>query len=126
MVVESNDLALAIGKAGGADLALGASLAESTLWPLLSGAATDLWARAQPTAPTPVPDQLVPFDARLLRSRLGAHLLWIREPSRVTQEDGVALGLTLRQAQIALLLVDGLTNEQIGHRLRIATGTVRK
>jgi DNA-binding CsgD family transcriptional regulator len=75
--------------------------------------------------PTPMPS-LAAFEARLLRSRVGPHLLWIREPSRVTEEDATALGLTRRQAQIALLLVDGLTNEQIAKRLGIAPGTVRK
>jgi DNA-binding CsgD family transcriptional regulator len=65
------------------------------------------------------------FEARLLRSVVGPHVLWIREPLRLTAEGVTALGLTARQAEITLLLVDGLSNEQIGRRLSISPGTVR-
>lgn len=125
-VVESNYLAEAIGKAAGVDLRTGATLAGGQLWGAMSGSDLDLWARSRPSAPRKLPDESTPFEARLLRSPVGPHLLWIREPSRVSEEDAVSLGLTTRQAQIALLLVDGLTNEQIARRLGIAPGTVRK
>jgi DNA-binding CsgD family transcriptional regulator len=126
MVVESNDVAVTIGRAAGIDLAAGATLADGPLWTIMSGQRLDLWARAQATTPTSVSTEVSAFDARLLRSAVGPHLLWLRAPSRVTEEDGLALGLTSRQAQIALLLVDGYTNDQIGRRLGIAAGTVRK
>jgi DNA-binding NarL/FixJ family response regulator len=67
----------------------------------------------------------VPFEARLVRSRIGPHVLWIRQPNQVTVADAMALGLTERQAEVAVLLVDGLTNERIAERLGISTGTVR-
>ena len=69
IVVESNDLAEAIGKAAGVDLAVGATLTGGALWSDMSGASLDLWASARPVAPTPVPSEFVPFEARLLRSR---------------------------------------------------------
>lgn len=127
VVVESNHLAEAIGKAAGVDLTVGSSLADGPIWPVISRSDLDLWARAtRPDTPTLVTTEFVPFEARLIRSPVGPHLLWIREPNRVTESDALALGLTPRQAQIAVLLVDGYTNDQIGRRLGIATGTVRK
>jgi len=127
VVVESNHVAESIGKAAGIDLGVGATLADGPLWPVISGADLDLWARAtRPDAPTVLGSKFVPFECRLLRSSVGPHLLWIREPNRVTESDAAVLGLTPRQAQIAVLLVDGYTNEQIARRIGIAKGTVRK
>jgi DNA-binding CsgD family transcriptional regulator len=125
-VIESNDLAMKIGAVAGVDLAVGARLADGELWSQMSGPRSDLWATSRPALPTKVPRQYVPFEARLLRSSIGPHVLWIREPSQVRVPDAVGLGLTARQAQVALLLVDGLTNRQIARRLGIADGTVRK
>ena len=104
-VVESNEVAVSIGKAAGVDLGVGARLADGPLWSAVSEPHVDLWARSKPAV---VRGDVEPFEARLLRSAVGPHVLWIREPSRVTEEDALALGLTPRQAQIALLLVDGL------------------
>ncbi len=132
-VLESNPVAVAIGASTGVDLSVGARLREEALWSAMSGAGGALWTTSRAAPPPTMPPPTMPcdqgtvaFEARLLRSAVGPHLLWIREPSRVTVEDGVALGLTGRQAQIALLLVDGLTNDQIANRLGIASGTVRK
>ncbi len=130
-VLESNDLAVAIGRAAGIDLGVGSRLRSGPVWAAMTNdPGAGQWASAQTAARGFGPGRgsapPAPFEVRLLRSRFGPHLLWIREPSRVTVEDGVALGLTGRQAQIALLLVDGLTNDQIANRLGIASGTVRK
>src|SRR5690606_7439025 len=70
-------------------------------------------------------DRGTSVEVRLVRSPIGPHVLWIREPSRVTVEDAIALGLTRRQAEVAVLLVDGLTTESIAKRLVISAGTVR-
>lgn len=126
IVLESNDVAARIGRAGGIDLRVGAGLAGSALWAQISAGPADLWAVSRPAGPTKVPHTGVPFEARLLRSSVGPHVLWIREPLQVSIEDVVALGLTTRQAEVCLLLVDGLTNDQIARRLNIAHGTVRK
>jgi DNA-binding CsgD family transcriptional regulator len=125
-VLESNAVAEAIGRASGVDLGVGAGLADGPLWSAMSDPTADRWASSRPAAPTKVRGGQVPFEARLLRSPVGPHVLWIREPSRVTAQDARALGLTTRQAQVALLLVDGLTNDQIARRLRISASTVRR
>jgi DNA-binding CsgD family transcriptional regulator len=126
IVLESNELAVAIGAAAGIDLGVGASLAGGALWAELAGSRVDMWAVSRPAGPTTLPQSEVPFEARLLRSAIGPHVVWLREPVRVTLQDAIELGLTPRQAQIALLLVDGLTNDQIARRLSISRGTVRK
>lgn len=111
-VLESNDLAVTIGRAAGADLTPGARLQDGPLWSALSGGE---WTR--------LPDASV--EVRLVRYPVGPHVLWLRQPHQVTVADAVALGLTERQAEVAVLLVDGLTNERIAERLGISTGTVR-
>jgi DNA-binding CsgD family transcriptional regulator len=125
-VLQSNPVAVSIGAAAGVDLSVGARLADGPMWTAMSGPRADRWTSSR-VAPTKVPGGAqVPFEVRLLRSPVGPHVLWIREPNRVSSDDAVALGLTARQAQVAILLVDGLTNEQIARRLGISTGTVRK
>jgi DNA-binding CsgD family transcriptional regulator len=125
-VLETNPAAIAIGAAAGVNLGVGARLSDGPLWSAVTRGRGNRTLRAGPAAPTRMSAGLAPFQVRLLRSSVGPHVLWIREPNRVTVEDAIALGLTQRQAQIALLLADGLTNEQIGGRLSIAPGTVRK
>jgi DNA-binding CsgD family transcriptional regulator len=123
-VLESNDVAVAIGRAAGVDLSVGARL--ESLWSTVSGPLGDRWALSRPTAPVRVSGD-VPFEARLVRSPVGPHVLWIRQPRRLTVKDVVeALGLTTRQAQVALLLVDGYTNAAIARRLGLAESTVRR
>jgi DNA-binding CsgD family transcriptional regulator len=112
-VQASNEIAEAIGRAAGVDLGVGAELGDGPLWAALSALG---WSR---------PNRSTPFEVRLLRSPVGPHVLLIREPSRVTLQDALTLGLTPRQAEVALLLVDGLSNEQIAERMLISTGTVR-
>ena len=122
-VLESNELAVTIGRRAGVDLAVGAPL--GSLWTAICGPPVDRWALSRGTAPVRVSGGGA-FEARLLRSAVGPHVLWIREPSRVSEVDAVALGLTPRQAQVALLLVDGLTNLAIAARLGITDSTVRR
>jgi DNA-binding CsgD family transcriptional regulator len=126
VVLESNPAAVAIGRAAGTDLDVGARLAETGLWSAMIAPTGDLWARSRPGAPTKVLSGQRAFEARLQRSPVYPHLLWIREPSRVTERDAVALGLTERQAQVAVLLEYGLTNVEIAAKLGITSGTVRK
>jgi DNA-binding CsgD family transcriptional regulator len=113
VVLESNELAMTIGRAAGIDLAPGARLPDGPLWRALAGPDWTRWVRD------------APFEARLVRFPVGPHVLWIRRPNRVTVADAIALGLTERQAEVAVLLVDGLTNERIAERLGISPGTVR-
>jgi DNA-binding CsgD family transcriptional regulator len=122
-VLESNEVAEAIGRAAGVDLSVGAGLGG--LWSAMSGPPVDRWATSRPTAPVRV-NGGVAFEARLLRSPVGPHVLLIREPVRVTVQDVVALGLTPRQAEVAVLLADGLTNIAIAARLSITESTVRR
>jgi DNA-binding CsgD family transcriptional regulator len=113
MVLESNPAAEAIGRAAGVELGVGADLRKAPFWAALS---EQDWSQLGRTDAV---------EVRLVRSPVGPHVLWIREPSRVTVEDAIALGLTRRQAEVAVLLVDGLTNEGIAERLVISPGTVR-
>jgi DNA-binding CsgD family transcriptional regulator len=122
-VLESNPVAVAIGAAAGVDLAAGASLRGGSLWHALAARRGDVWSVSRTHGPTRVHS---PFEARLMRSPVGPHLLWIRSAAAVTVADVTALGLSPRQAEVALLLRDGLTNDQIARRLGIAPGTVRK
>jgi DNA-binding CsgD family transcriptional regulator len=145
-VLESNPAAEAIGRTAGVDLAAGARLRDGPFWPAPRGSAEGP-GTSTATAPAPSADssgdaslvrsgdtalqaslewtRATPYEVRLVRSLVGPHVLWIREPNRVTVQDAVALGLTARQAEVAILLVDGLSNEQIAERLFISTGTVR-
>jgi DNA-binding CsgD family transcriptional regulator len=123
VVLESNAVAEAIGRVAGVDLRVGAELGP--LWSEIGGKPLDRWTLSRPGTPVRVSGG-GPFEARLLRSPVGPHVLWIREPSRVTVEDAVALGLTRRQAEVAVLLVDGLTNAAIAQRLEITDSTVRR
>jgi DNA-binding CsgD family transcriptional regulator len=125
-VVESHPVAVAIGAAAGLDLRVGARLSDGPLWSAITGGLESRSLRLGSVARTHLATGPAPVEVRLLRSSIGPHVLWIREPNRVTVHDAAALGLTPRQAQIALLLADGLTNQQIGRRLEIAPGTVRK
>src|SRR6185369_10758083 len=95
-VLESNEVATAIGRGSGIDLGVGDSLAGGALWAEISGGRVDLWAVSRPAGPRKVPNAHVPFEARLLRSSVGPHVLWIREPNRITAEDAMTLGLTAR------------------------------
>jgi DNA-binding CsgD family transcriptional regulator len=122
-VLQSNDVAVTIGRAAGVDLSVGARL--DNLWPSMSSPAVDRWTTARPSAPVRVTGRAA-VQMRLQRSPVGPHVLWIREPSRVTQKDAEALGLTPRQAQVALLLVDGCTNLAIAQRLGVTESTVRR
>lgn len=122
-VLESNEVAEAIGRAAGVDLSVGARL--DSLWSAISGSLGDRWAISRSTAPVRMNGD-APFEARLVRSPVGPHVLWLREPRRLTEKDVEALGLTTRQAQVALLLVDGCTNATIAKRLQLAPSTVRR
>jgi DNA-binding CsgD family transcriptional regulator len=118
-VLQSNDVAVTIG----VDLSVGARL--DNLWSAMSGSPADPWALARSTVPVRVGGGDA-FEARLLRSPVGPHVLWIRQPRRLTEQDVMALGLTSRQAQVALLLADGYTNAAIAQKLGVADSTVRR
>ena len=126
VVLESNDVAEAAGRAAGVDLGVGASLAG-----LLAGAPdadaprTDEYWQVTRQGPMDVP-AAVPLELRLVRQPVGPHLVWLRPAAGLTVDRVAALGLSRRQAEVALLLRDGLTNAQIARRLGIAEGTVRK
>ncbi len=121
VVLESNDVAEAAGAAARVDLGVGASLA-----PLLTGAPgpEEYWQvlRGDPVALAVGS----PLEMRLVRQPVGPHLVWLRPALGLTVECVQGLGLSPRQAEVALLLRDGLTNQQIARRLGIAEGTVRK
>lgn len=124
-VTESNATAAALGARAGIDLGVGADLAACGLWSEASDTDADLWARPRVHGMAAVP--VGPsFEARLLRSAVGPHLMWLREPSHVQVSDAIDHGLTQRQAEVAMLLVDGLTNAQIARRLGVSVSTVRK
>jgi DNA-binding CsgD family transcriptional regulator len=155
-VVKSNEAAVAIGLAAGVDLDVGARLWENRPWTMsgshcdlwalshhsrseTSGISLNGRAPAPSVSPRPrsgasvwqapyprTPHQRLALEARLLRSPVGPDLVWVREPSRIMVRRAIELGLTERQAQVAALLVDGLTNQQIARQLGIASGTVRK
>lgn len=120
-VLESNDIAEAAGAAAGVDLGVGASVA-----PLLASVprAEEYW-RVSRDGPV-VLSAGVPLELRLVRQPVGPHLVWLRPASDVGVEAVRAMGLSRRQAEVALLLRDGLTNAQVARRLGIAEGTVRK
>jgi DNA-binding CsgD family transcriptional regulator len=122
-VLESNHVAVAIGRGAGVDLSVGASLGR--LWSAMSGPHQDRWALSRSTVPIRVGGSDA-IETRLVRSPVGPHVLWIRQKSRVTEQDAVALGLTVRQAQVAVLLVDGYTNAAIAKELGVADSTVRR
>ena len=122
-VLESNEVAVAIGRSAGVDLTVGASLGR--LWTAVSGPLGDRWALSRSTAPIRVGGG-DGFETRLVKSPVGQHVLWIRQRNRVTEKDAMALGLTARQAQVAMLLVDGYTNAAIAKELGVADSTVRR
>ncbi len=126
-VVQSNEVAVEIGREADVDLGAGATLAGTVLWSEVSGSSIDLWASAREAATRRVGDDIVAFEARLLRSvAVGPHVLWIRRPSRVTMQTLSAQGFTERQAQVALKIIDGHTNERIARDLTITVSTVRR
>ncbi len=121
VVLESNDVAEAAGRAAQVDLGVGSSVA-----PLLAGAprSEEYW---QVSRQGPVDLAAgVPLELRLVRQPVGPHLVWLRPASGMGVAGVQALGLSRRQAEVALLLRDGLTNAQVARRLGIAEGTVRK
>lgn len=121
VVLESNDVAEAAGAGARVDLGVGASVA-----PLLAGAprSDEYW---QVSRQGPVELSAgVPLELRLVRQPVGPHLVWLRPASGLSVDGVRGLGLSRRQAEVALLLRDGLTNAQVARRLGIAEGTVRK
>lgn len=121
VVLESNDVAEAAGRAAQVDLGVGASVA-----PLLAGAprSEEYWAVSR-QGPVDL-SAGVPLELRLVRQPVGPHLVWLRPAAGLTVDGVQGLGLSRRQAEVALLLRDGLTNAQMARRLGIAEGTVRK
>ena len=127
VVIRSTAEAVELGAAAGVDLRVGAGLASTELWSrFVATAPSAPWSVRRAPTPVVISGRGVEFEAVLVRSPVGPHVVWLREPSRVTVAGGVHLGLTRRQAEVAVLLVDGATNDQIATALGISAGTVRK
>jgi len=126
-VLSSNSTAVQLGKAVGLDLRAGATLRSTKVWQQLATepSETSLSVRRPPT-PVHVTGSGVELEMVLARTPVGPHPIWLRQPSPVTAESARRLGLTDRQAEVALLLIDGATNRQIASALGISPGTVRK
>ncbi len=120
VVLESNPVAVAAGAAAGVDLGVGASVASLVM---RAPRADEYW---QVTRRDPVALEAASLELRLVPQPVGPHLVWLRPAAGVTVDAVQGLGLSRRQAEVALLLRDGLTNAQVARRLGIAEGTVRK
>jgi DNA-binding CsgD family transcriptional regulator len=126
-VLSSNRTAIQLGKAVGLDLQEDATLRGTEVWQRLTAKSPEaLWSVRRPPTPVLVTGPGVHLEMVLARTPVGPHPIWLRQPSPVTVESVRRLGLTDRQAEVALLLLDGATNRQIGLALNISPGTVRK
>ena len=126
-VVSSNSTAVQLGEAVGLDLRAGATLRGTEVWKRFAAASPELaWSVRRPPTPALVTGPDVDLEMVLARTPVGPHPIWLRQPSPLTAESARRLGLTGRQAEVALLLIDGATNRQIGSALSISPGTVRK
>jgi DNA-binding CsgD family transcriptional regulator len=126
-VLSSNSTAVQLGKAVGLDLRAGATLRTTEVWRRFAAASSDVpWSVRRPPTPALVTGPDVDLEMVLARTPVGPHPIWLRQPSPVTTESVRRLGLTDRQAEVAMLLIDGATNRQIGSALSISPGTVRK
>ena len=126
-VLASSAAAEQLGGRAGIDLAVGADLAGSALWRELGLEHRDRpWVVAESSSSSTISRDEHRWEVHVRSSPVGPHLLTIRSPSPVSVDSALRLGLTPRQAQVAVLLVDGLTNEQIASRLGLSPGTVRK
>lgn len=72
------------------------------------------------------PDGEVPFDAVVVPGSVPPHVVLLRPQAPPGPDDLAALGLTRRQAEVALGLVAGEANAEIARRLGIAPATVKK
>ena len=126
-VVSSNSTAVQLGEAVGLDLRTGASLQATKVWQQFAAAMPgEGGSIRRPPTPVLVTGPDVDLEMVLARTPVGPHPIWLRQPNPVTVESARRLGLTDRQAEVALLLIDGATNRQIGSALNISPGTVRK
>ena len=126
-VIASSPEAEQLGTEAGIELAVGASLAGTALWGQLGLENRERpWAIASGVRIVVVGGREHRWEVLVRTAPVGPHLLAIRSPSPVTVARAEALGLTPRQAEVAVLLVDGLTNDQIATRLGLSAGTVRK
>lgn len=66
------------------------------------------------------------YEVMTVAASIGPHVLHLRAPTGVTVASACDLGLTRRQAEVGLLVVEGATNSQIAQRLRISPSTVRR
>lgn len=123
-ILESTSEARRLGTEAGLPLDVGDSLAATDLWTQIANDAGEISAgggRASVGIPTPRGR----MSATLTTQPVGPHVLLLRIDT-VTVESAMELGLTRRQAEVALQLVDGATNQQIARALGIAEGTARK
>ncbi|GAA1508075.1 helix-turn-helix transcriptional regulator [Nocardioides humi] len=123
VVVAAADKAVVLGRSAGLELAVGASVADADWWPseVAELSLLDSWAHTVPV-PVAVPD----FRVALTLHAAEPATLWLRGSARPTVEGAIRLGLTRRQAQVAVEITAGATNQQIASLLGISAGTVRK
>lgn len=126
-VIESTPAAEEIGQQIGVGLRVGDSVLGTSLWeqptPAVPG---EEWWSVKRVSSTCVALEENAFDATLTVNPVGPHVLLLRPAHSATVESAMRLGLTRRQAEVALLIVDGATNIQIARTLEIAPGTARK
>jgi DNA-binding CsgD family transcriptional regulator len=80
---------------------------------------------AAPSSPLTITTDEQKLSVRIVAGVTSPHVLLVR--ARLEPRDAlVAVGLSSREAEVALALLDGGTNDQLASRLGIATGTVRK
>lgn len=80
---------------------------------------------AAPSDPLTIATEEQTLSVRVVASPTSPHVLLVRANVR-PREALIAAGLSFREAEVALALLDGGTNDQLASKLGIATGTVRK
>lgn len=116
-----------IGRDIGIGLSVGDSIAGTRLWePPGRAQESDPWTVTRRARTFRVGGTDGAYDVMLVAASIGPHVLHLRAPTGVTLTSARDLGLTQRQAEVGLLVVEGATNDQIASRLQISSSTVRK
>jgi DNA-binding NarL/FixJ family response regulator len=82
--------------------------------------------QAVPSAPVAVQHEGTELQAWVVGSEVGPHVVVLRPTVERPWESLRALGLSQREAEVALALADGGSNLQVAERLGMAVGTLRK